>query len=42
MWTDDNEIIVNGRMKWRAKKRVSVGSLIEKPPHSQVVREVPR
>lgn len=41
MWIEDIEIIVNGRIKWRAKNRVRVGSLIEKPPQSQVVSVVP-
>lgn len=34
-------MIVNGRIKWRAKNRVRVGSLIENPPQSQVVSVVP-
>lgn len=42
MWIEDIEMMVNGRMKWRAKNRVSVGSLIAKPPHSHVVRVVPK
>lgn len=42
IWIEDKEMIANGRMKCRAKKRVNVGSLIAKPPHSQVVRVVPR
>lgn len=29
-------------MKWRAKNRVSVGSLIANPPHSQVVSDTPK
>lgn len=41
MWIEDIEIMVNGRIKWRAKNRVRVGSLIENPPHSQVVKVVP-
>lgn len=42
MWIEDIEMMANGRIKCRAKKRVSVGSLIAKPPHSHVVRVVPR
>lgn len=41
-WIDDNEMMANGRIKWRAKNRVRVGSLIENPPQSQVVRVEPR
>lgn len=40
--SDENEIIPNGRMKCSAKNRVKVGSLMAKPPHSQVVIVVPR
>lgn len=32
---------MNGRMKCKAKNRVSVGSLMEKPPQSQLVSIVP-
>lgn len=42
MCSEDKEMIANGRMKWSAKNRVRVGSLIANPPHSQVVRDVPR
>lgn len=35
-------MIPNGRIKCSAKNRVSVGSLIAKPPHSHVVIVVPR
>lgn len=34
-------MMANGRMKWMAKNRVRVGSLIEKPPHNHVVKIVP-
>lgn len=42
MCSEERAIITNGRMKCRAKNRVSVGSLMAKPPHSQVVSDVPK
>lgn len=42
MCSEDKEMIANGRMKCSAKNRVKVGSLIAKPPHNQVVSDVPR
>lgn len=42
MWIDDREIMMNGRIKWRAKNRVNVGSLIENPPQSHVVSVSPK
>lgn len=42
MCTEDSEIMMKGRIKCRAKNRVRVGSLIENPPQSQVVRLFPR
>lgn len=42
MWIEEVEMIVNGRIKCRAKNRVRVGSLIENPPQSHVVRVFPR
>lgn len=42
MWIEDSEIMIKGRRKCRAKNRVKVGSLIENPPQSQVVRVFPR
>lgn len=40
--TEDSEMMINGRIKCRAKNRVRVGSLIENPPQSHVVSVIPR
>lgn len=42
MWIEDSEMIINGRIKCRAKNRVRVGLSIENPPHNHVVKMVPR
>jgi len=36
MWVIDIVAMINGKMKWREKKRISVGALTENPPHSQL------
>ena len=36
-----NAVMINGRMKWSAKNRVSVGFLTLNPPHNQFTRGFP-
>lgn len=40
-WTAARAKIINGRMKWKAKKRVSVALSTEKPPQIHSTRVVP-
>lgn len=41
IWIITIAVIKKGRIKWNVKNRVKVASLIENPPHSQRVMEVP-
>lgn len=40
-WTIANAVMMKGRMKWKAKKRVSVALSTEKPPQIHSTRVVP-
>lgn len=40
-WTIANARIIKGRMKWKAKKRVSVALSTEKPPQIHSTKVVP-
>lgn len=41
IWTIANTVIIKGNKKWNAKKRLRVGLLTDKPPHSQMTKSVP-
>lgn len=40
-WTITRAVMMNGRMKWNAKKRVRVALSTEKPPQIHSTRVVP-
>ena len=40
-WTSTRAVIIKGRMKWKAKNRVSVALSTEKPPQIHSTRVVP-
>lgn len=40
-WTIARAAMMNGRMKWKAKKRVKVALSTEKPPQIHSTRVVP-
>lgn len=40
-WTITRAAIINGRMKWNAKKRVKVALSTENPPQTHSTRVVP-
>lgn len=40
-WTTTRAVIINGRMKWNAKNRVSVALSTENPPQIHSTRVVP-
>lgn len=40
-WTRTRAVIINGKMKWNAKKRVRVALSTEKPPQIHSTRVVP-
>lgn len=40
-WIATSAVIINGRIKWKAKKRVRVALSTEKPPQIHSTRSVP-
>lgn len=40
-WTAANAVMMNGRIKWKAKKRVSVALSTENPPQIHSTKVVP-
>ena len=40
-WTVASAVMINGRIKWKAKNRVRVALSIEKPPQIHLTRFVP-